>query len=77
MQRYRKGLEEPMRGSEYIFDSICILYYNFNKISLVRSGSYIDIPKFVQNKEARVNPKNNDGICFSYIITAALNIDQI
>ena len=40
-----------MRISEFIFDSFWILYYNFNKISLVRSGSYIDTPKFVKLKK--------------------------
>ena len=38
LQRYQKGLQKSMRGSEFIFDSIYILYYNLNKISLVRGG---------------------------------------
>ena len=33
LQRYQEGLEESMKGSEFIFDSIDILYYNLNKIS--------------------------------------------
>ena len=39
LQRYQEGLEESMRGSEFIFDSIDALYYDFNKISLSRGGS--------------------------------------
>ena len=35
LQRYQKELEESMRGNEFIFDNIDILYYNLNKISLV------------------------------------------
>ena len=34
-----------MRGSEFICDSVDALYYNLNKVSLSRSGSYIDSPK--------------------------------
>ena len=31
LERYQEGLEEPMRGSEFIFDSVDALYYNVNK----------------------------------------------
>ena len=35
-------LEESTKGSEFFFDSVDLLYYKFHKISLNRSGSYID-----------------------------------
>ena len=38
-QRYQEGLEESMRGSEFIFDSVDALYYDLNKVSLSRVGS--------------------------------------
>ena len=28
LQNYQKDLEEPMRGSEFAFDSIALLYYH-------------------------------------------------
>ena len=31
LQRYQEGLEESMRESEFIFDSVDALYYNLNK----------------------------------------------
>ena len=34
-----------MRGSDFEFDGINFLYYDFHKISLNRGGSYIDSPK--------------------------------
>ena len=34
LQRYQEGLEESMRGSNSIFDSVDALYYDLNKISL-------------------------------------------
>ena len=49
-----------MKGSEFIFDSADSLYYNVNKVTLSRGGSYIDSPEWLKNKKATINPKNND-----------------
>ena len=76
-QRYQKALEESMRGSEFIFDSVDALYYDLNKISLSRGGSFIDSPKWLKNKKATINPKNNDDKCFQYALTVALSHEQI
>ena len=32
LQRYQEGLEESMRGSEFIFDGVDALYYDLNKV---------------------------------------------
>ena len=53
-----------MRGSEFAYDSVDALYYNLNKVSLSRGGSYIDSLKWLKNKNATINPKNKDGKCF-------------
>ena len=45
LQKYEEGLEESMRGSEFVYDSVDVLYYNLNKVSLSRGGSYIDSPE--------------------------------
>ena len=67
-----------MRGSEFIFDSVDLLYYNLQKISLNRKGSsYIDSPKWPISKKATINPKNNDNICFQYALTVALIYQNI
>ena len=47
-----------MRGSEFVCDSVDVLYYNLNKVSFSRGGSYIDCPKWVKNNEATINPQN-------------------
>ena len=60
-----------MKESEFIFDSVDILYYNLNKIILNRGGSYIDSLKWLKNKKGTINPKNNDDKCFQYVITVA------
>ena len=78
LQKYQEGLEESMRASEFIFDSVNLLYFNLQKISLNRKGSsYIDSPKWLKNKKATINPKNNDNNCFQYALTAALNYQNI
>ena len=66
-----------MRGSEFVFDAVDALYYNLNKISLSRGGSYIDSLEWLKNKEATTNPKNNADKCFQYALTVALNYKQI
>ena len=66
-----------MRGSEFIFDSVDSLYYDLNKISLSRGGSYIDSPELLKNKKATINPKNNDDKCIQYALTVALNYEKI
>ena len=77
MQRYEEGLEESMTGSEFIFNSVDTLYYDLNKISLGRGGSYIDSPEWLKNKKATINPKHNDDKFFQYALTAALNYEQM
>ena len=77
LQRYQEGLEESMKGSEFIFGSVDVLYYSINKISLNQGGPYIDSPEFLKNKKATINPKNNnDNQCFQYaMIVQALNMN--
>ena len=67
-----------MKGSEFILDSVDLLYHNLKELSLNRKGSsYIDSPKWLKNKKATINPKNNDNNCFQYALTAALNYQNI
>ena len=77
LQRYQKGLEESMKGSEFVFDNVDSLYYKLHKISLNRGGSYINSPEWLNNKKAIINPKRNDSKCFQYALTVELNHEQI
>ena len=77
LQRYEENLQNKMRGSDFEFDGVNFLYYDFNKISLNRGGSYIDSPKWLKDKKSTINPKNNDNKCFQYAVTLALNLDRI
>ena len=73
LQKYEENLQDKMRGSDFEFDGINFLYYNFNKTSISRGRSYIDSPKCLKDKKLTINPKNNDYKCFQY----ALNLDNI
>ena len=45
LQKYEENLQEKMRGSVFEFDGVNVFYYDFNKTSIYRGGSYIDSPK--------------------------------
>ena len=77
LQKYEENLQEKMKGSEFEFDVVNFLYYDFNKISINRGGSYIDSPKWLKDKKSTINPINNDYRCFQYAVTLALNLDKI
>ena len=77
LQKHEKNLQEKMKGSEFEFDGVNFLYYDFNQIRINRGGSYIDSPKWLKDKKPTINPINNDYKCFQYAVTLALNLDKI
>ena len=72
VKKYQERLEEKVRGSEFIFDGVDLLYYKLHRISLNRCGSYIDSPErwYIQSI------KKNDN-SFQYAITVAINYEEI
>ena len=76
LQNYKQDLKKPLRGCDFVPDSVDLLYYHLQKIGLKRSGSYIDSPEWLKNKKATINPKNDDN-CFQYALHVALNHKQI
>ena len=66
-----------MRRSDFVFESVDILYYSLHKISLNRGGSYIDSPDCIKHKKATINPKSKVNKCFRDAITASLNYEKI
>ena len=73
----KKVYKKKMKGLDFEFDSVNLLYYDFNKISLNRGGSYIEFAKWIKDKKSTINPKNNDYKCFQYAVTVALNNNKI
>ena len=64
-------------GSNFIFESVDLLSYHIPKTNLKRGKSYIKSPKWILNKREIINPKNKDNKCFQYLITVALNHQNI
>ena len=52
LQNYHKDLEESIRESEFVPDSINLLYYHLQKIGWKRGVSYIDSPEWLKNKKS-------------------------
>ena len=66
-----------MREIDFNSDSVDLLFYHLQKISLKRVGSYIDSPEWLKKKKATINLKNNDDDCFQYALVVALNYQNI
>ena len=69
----KRDLKEPMRRSDFIPDSIDLLYYHLQKIGLKRGRSNINSLKWLKIKKTTINPKSNDDKCLQYALTAGLN----
>ena len=50
LSRYQVGLEASMRGSDFIFDSVQLLYYKRHQINVKRGRSYIDSQDWIKKK---------------------------
>ena len=66
-----------MKGSDFMFDSVQLMYYKCHKVNFIRSGSYIDSPDWIKKKRATINPKNTDVKYFQCAVTVALNYEEI
>ena len=77
LQKYQDNLQNKMRGSEFVFDAINCIYYDFNRTTISKGGSYIESPKWLKDKKCTINQKNSDNMCFKYAATLALNLNKI
>ena len=51
LQRYEENLQNKMRRLDFEFDGINFLYYDFNKTSIYRGGTYLHSPKWLKDKK--------------------------
>ena len=63
--------------SDFNFENVELLDYHLHKINSKRGKSYIKSPGWLENKRATINPKHDDDNCFQYVITVALNHQNI
>ena len=67
-----------MKGSEFVFDYVQLLYYKCHKRNPYRDGSNIDSPNWIKNKKSTINSINKKyNKCFQYAVKVALNHEQI
>ena len=67
-----------MKGGEFVFDYLHLLYCKWHKINPNPGGSYINSPDWIKNKETAINLINQkDNKCFQYAVTVALNYEEI
>ena len=56
-----------IKGSDFLFESVGLSDYKLHRVRLKRGGSYIKSPKWLENKKATINPKNeNDDECLRW-----------
>ena len=60
------------RGSGWIMDEILEAYINLARYQPMRGGSYMPLPKQLQNKKAIINVQNRDNECLRWALIAAL-----
>ena len=75
--RYQNNLKS-MKGSEFVFDYVHLLYCKCYKTNPKHGESYIDFPDWIKNKKATINPINKkEKKCFQYASTVVLNNEEI
>ena len=53
-----------MKGNEFVFTYVPLLYYICYKINPICGESYIDSPDWIKNKKATINLINRKDKCF-------------
>ena len=67
-----------MKGSDFIFNYINLLYYKSHKRNPNRGLSYIDSSDWIKNKKVAIYSIDQKGNkCFQYAVTVALNHEEL
>ena len=53
LSKYQLGLEISMRGRDFIFDLVQLLFYKCHKIKFKHGGSYIDSSGWIKNNNGK------------------------
>ena len=57
LQKYQDNLQNKMKGSDFIFNRVNYLFYDFNRITIGKGESYIESPKWLKDKKCTINKK--------------------
>ena len=69
----RRFSEFEARGSSWKLYSIDRVAIQYSKHSPITGSSYIPTSKFIESRQAIVNVKNNDDLCFLYSVLAHIH----
>ena len=73
LQKYKVNLKNKMKGSDFIFNGVSYLYYDLNRITISKGGSYIESPKWLKDNNSDCYCLN----CFhSYRTENKLNVNK-
>ena len=50
LKKYHEDLNEKIKDSKFVFESVDLLYYSLHKATLRRGRSYIKSPEWLKNK---------------------------
>ena len=74
----KEQIENPaLLNSRFVFDEVLFIDVNFHELRLMRGGSYLQLPDFIQRKKAVINPQNEDHECFKWAVIASLHNSEI
>ena len=62
-----------MKGSEFVFNYLHLMYYKCHKINPNHGGLYADSPNWIKNKKATINLINKKD---KNAVTVALNYEE-
>ena len=57
LQKYQDNSQNKIKGSDFIFNGVNYLFYDLNRITISKGGSYIESPKWLKNKKCTINQK--------------------
>ena len=73
LSRNQIGLETSMKGRDFVFDCINLLYQKCHKTNPSCSGPYINSPNLIKSIKAIINVINeNENKCFQQAVTVAI-----
>ena len=74
--KYQNNLES-MKGNEFTFDYVHLLYCKCHKINPNCGVSCKNSPDWIKNKKATINLINKKDKCFQHLVTVTLNHKEI
>ena len=71
-------IENPaLANSRFVFEEVLRMDVNFHQFNPTRGSSYLPLPDKLAQKDAIINPKNSDLLCFKWTIITAMKWREV